>query len=98
MDMTTVNIILVLSGITTATFAASGIFFLKFYRTSRDPFYLLFCLSCWLLSIERLAILIFIGPAQTNGESSPWVYLIRLVAFLLIAIAIINKNRNRRKS
>jgi len=93
-----ISIILVLSGITTATFAASGIFFLKFYKTSRDPFYLFFCLSCWLLSIERIAILTFIGPAQTNGESSPWVYLIRLVAFSLIVIAIVNKNRTRKKS
>ena len=90
--------ILFLSGITVVTFAASGVFFFKFYKTSRDPFYLYFCLACWLLSIERIAILAFIGPAKTSGETSPWVYLIRLVAFLLIMIAIINKNRNRRKT
>lgn len=95
--MDTISIILFLSGITFITFAASGVFFLKFYKTSRDPFYLYFCLACWLLAIERVAILVFIGPAKTSGESSPWVYLIRLIAFLMIMIAIINKNRNRRK-
>jgi hypothetical protein len=87
-----------LSGITFITFAASGIFFLKFYRTSRDPFYLYFCLACWLLSIERVAILIFIVPANAGGENVLWVYLIRLIAFSMIMIAIINKNRNRRKT
>lgn len=92
-----ISTILFLSGITVVTFLASGVFFLKFYRASRDPFYLFFCLACWLLSIERIAILMVIGPAKTSGETSPWVYLIRLIAFLLIMIAIVNKNRNQRK-
>lgn len=96
--MDSISMILFLSGITFITFAASGVFFLKFYRTSRDLFYLYFCLACWLLSIERIAILIFISPEKTSGENILWVYLIRLIAFLMIMIAIINKNRNRRKA
>ena len=92
-----IDLILFLSGISVVTFAASGVFFLKFYRTSRDSFYLYFCLACWLFALERVAILTIIGPAKTSIESTPWVYLIRLLGFSLIMIAIINKNRNRRK-
>lgn len=93
-----ISTILVLSGTTIATFAASGVFFLKFYISSRDHFYLFFCLACWLFSLERIAILTIIGPAQTNVESSPWVYLIRLLGFILIVVAIAMKNRKRKKA
>lgn len=96
--MNTIPIILFLSGITVATFTASGVFFFKFYRTSRDPFYLLFCLACWLLAIERIAILVIIGPAQTSEKSTPCVYLIRLLAFTLIMLAVYNKNRQSKKT
>lgn len=89
-----IEIIVFLSGITVATFLFSGVFFYKFYRTSEDPFYFLFSLACFLLAIERIAILGFIGPAKTSAETAPWVYLIRLVAFLLILFAIISKNRS----
>lgn len=90
------NAITFFSGISVATFFASGVFFYKFYRTSRDKFYLLFCLTCWMFAIERIAILVFIGPSQTNSETAPWVYTIRLFAFLLIFFAFIEKNRKRR--
>jgi hypothetical protein len=96
--MDTIPVILFLSGITVTTFTASGAFFFKFYRTSRDPFYLLFCLACWLLAFERIAILIVIGPSQTSEKSAPWVYLMRLTAFTLIMLAVYNKNRQSRKN
>lgn len=93
-----IDVIIFLSGITVATFLASGVFFYKFYRTSHDKFYLFFSLTCLLFAIERIAILIVLGPAQTNGESAPWVYLLRLVGFLLIFFAILDKNRSKIKS
>lgn len=96
MSPSSVQTILLLSGITVSTFAAAGVFFFKFYRSSKDSFYLLFCLACWLFSLERLAILVFIGPAQTTENSTPWVYLLRLLAFLLIVWAVYNKNRQKK--
>lgn len=91
-----INAVVFLSGIAVATFMASGVFFYKFYKISRDNFYLLFCLACWLLGIERVLILIFVGPITSN-ETTPWVYIIRLVAFLMIFFAIYNKNKSQRK-
>jgi hypothetical protein len=92
------NVLSFLSGIWMATFAASGVFFLKFYRSSKDRLYLYFCLSCWLLSGERL-ILFFQQDAFQSirspvVESHAWVYFIRLAAFLTILIAVIEKNRS----
>lgn len=85
-----------LSGISMATFAASAIFFLKFWKVSRDRLYLMFCISCTLLSVERLVLLAVrdtdpsMGPAVTEANS--WVYLIRLAAFLVILVGVIDKN------
>jgi hypothetical protein len=91
------NLSLFVSGIFMATFAASGVFFLKFWRASRDRFFLYFCLACWLLATERIALLFVPGgyasdPMANEGRSM--VQIFRLAAFALILIAVINKNRN----
>lgn len=88
-----------LFGITFAVFMASGVFFFKFWKASRDRFYLYFCIACWLLACERVAIL-FSDSVHSTGtpttETVVWVYLIRLIAFLFILVAIINKNRAKK--
>lgn len=87
-----------LSGICMASFAASGLFFLKFWRVSKDRFFLFFCFASWILAIERVVLLVvrevYGATANANiAESNSWVYLLRLFAFLLILIAIFEKNR-----
>lgn len=67
----------------------TGVFFLKFWQKSHDRLFLMFACAFWMLSLERL-VLGYLGNAQ---EISPTIYLIRLSAFILILIAIINKNR-----
>lgn len=90
-----------ISGYAMATFAFSGIFFLKIWRMSRDRFYLLFCIACLLLAVERIVLFVISDPAQglhtplTEGAS--WVYLMRLSSFLVICIAILDKNYGARK-
>lgn len=96
------NIVEFISGIYMATFAASGIFFLKFWRASRDRFFLYFCLACWLLSFERVALLFVEGgysalPTAASGEARSYVHIIRMLAFALILIAVIRKNRARHR-
>lgn len=86
------------AGIAMATFAAAGVFFLKFWRASKDPFFLYFCIACWLLSIERICIItldsVFNIPT-IGSEFGIWVYLIRLSAFVLIFTAVLQRNRRR---
>lgn len=89
-----------LAGICMATFAASAVFFLKFWMVSRDRFFLLFALACTLISVERVVAL-KIPATQVSirtemTEASVWIYLIRLLAFTAICIAILDKNRPRK--
>ena len=80
-----------------ATFAASGLFFLKFFLTTRDRFFFHFATACWLLSAERIVVLFLEKPFPSDTTAmSPEnysIFIFRLLAFLVIVRAIINKNR-----
>lgn len=89
-----------LSGICMATFATSAVFFLKFWRASRDTFFLLFSIACTLLALER-AIVVVLGYVLKwmlpENESGSWIYIIRLISFLLIFAAVWRKNQDAKK-
>jgi Ca2+/Na+ antiporter len=68
----------------------AGLFFLKFWRKTQDRLFMFFSMSFFMLSFERL-VLVCLG---TRNEPTPYIYLIRLGAFILIIYAIINKNRS----
>jgi hypothetical protein len=90
-----------LSGFAMATFWASGVFFLKFWKASHDKFFIYFATTCWLLATERLVSLFVHGAfediSQVEMDNSSWVYCIRLLAFIMILIAIFEKNRAAKK-
>lgn len=67
----------------------AGTFFLRFWRDTRDSLFACFASAFWLLGLSW-ALLALVNPTE---ESRPYVYAIRLVAFLLIIVAVINKNR-----
>jgi hypothetical protein len=69
----------------------AGLFFLRFWKTTRDRFFLFFALSFWIEGAHRIAIQLWLGP----DEASPLAYLPRLLAYGLIIAAIIHKNRGR---
>jgi len=76
--------------IATASVTAS-LFFLKFWRDTRDSFFLAFAASFLIEGLNRVSLLFVPRP----NEGNPWIYLVRLFAFLLILIAIIRKNYGR---
>ena len=67
----------------------AGLFFFRFWRGTRDRFFLWFALSFWLEAGNRVALGLYVG-AQ---EDSPVVYALRVVAYGLILLAIWQKNR-----
>lgn len=79
----------VISGALMVCCFVAGLFFLKFWKKTHDRLFMLFSLSFFLLSFERLLL----GYLGATNEPMPMVYLIRLIAFLLIIFAIINKNK-----
>jgi hypothetical protein len=77
------------SGALAATSFAVGLFFLKFWRMSRDRLFLFFSLAFWVLSLNWIVIII----DQPILESRHDAYVIRLLAFVLIIVAVVDKNR-----
>lgn len=71
-------------------FAAIALFFLRFHRRTRDRLFVWFALAFALLAGERVAGGIAVATGWT--ESTLWVYLLRLFAFVVILIAIMDKN------
>ena len=67
----------------------AGLFFLRFWGESRDRLFLLFGSAFWLLAVSWGLLALF-SPTE---ETRPYIYAIRLVAFLLIIAAILDKNR-----
>jgi hypothetical protein len=66
-----------------------SLFFLRFWRKTRDRFFLFFAASFCLEGVNRAVL----GLVSIPSEVEPFFYIIRLIAFLLILIAIIDKNR-----
>ncbi len=77
-----------LSGMVTAGFLAGGLFFARFWMRSRDSLFLAFTAAFWLLALNELLVAL----VQQSEDRQTWFYLLRVAAFLLIAIAIVRKN------
>jgi len=71
---------------------AIGLFFLRFWRETRDRFFLFFALSFFVEGINRFALAL----SERPNEGQPAFYCIRLIAFALILFAIVDKNLARR--
>ena len=69
----------------------AGLFFFRFWRHTRDRFFLWFALSFWIESANRVAL----GMLAGASEDAPLVYIFRLLAYGLILLAIWQKNRPR---
>ena len=70
---------------------AIGLFFLRFWRVTRDRRFAIFALAFWVLTANWL-LLAFVGPEY---EARTYLYVLRLAAFLLIIGVIVDKNRKR---
>ena len=77
------------SGVVAAGFLVSGLFFLRFWRRTRDGLFISFALAFWLLGLGQTLVALTDIPVEERS----WIYLIRLAAFLLILFAIFRKNR-----
>lgn len=79
----------VLSGILVALDAVAGLFFIKFWAASRDRLFAMFAAAFWILGIQRLLL----AATRTMFEDQAIFYSLRLLAFVIIIVAIVDKNR-----
>jgi hypothetical protein len=76
-------------GAITMGYAIACLFFLRFWRTTRDRLFAIFAASFGILGIHRIVLFASDDPA----EAQPLVYAARLAAYVLILFAILDKNR-----
>lgn len=69
----------------------AGLFFLKFWKRSRELLFLLFCIAFWIFATERVVLILLQAT-----ENKAFIYLLRLSGYLCIIAAIVLKNRPRR--
>lgn len=80
-------------GAIAALSATVSLFFLRFWRQTRDGFFLLFSAAFLLEAINRLALALL----PHADEDEPLFYLVRLLSYALILLAIWRKNRSARR-
>jgi hypothetical protein len=80
-----------MAGAITVGFLAVSLYFLKFWRRTRDSLFLAFAAAFVLLAVNQAVPAL----ADIPSENLSGVYLLRLAAFLLIIWAILRKNMGR---
>jgi hypothetical protein len=68
-----------------------AMFFARFYRRTGDRFFALFATAFVTFSIARVLLTV----VDEVNEERAYVYLVRLAAFAIILIAVVDKNRQR---
>ena len=84
------TLLLVLSGALLMCYAIIGLFFLKFRRRTRDRLFTWFALAFFLFATQRLLLTV----AGEWMENVSWAYGLRLLGFVIILAAIVDKNRS----
>jgi hypothetical protein len=78
----------VLGAVAMASLVAA-LFFLRFWRQTRDRFFILFSLAFLIDALDRTALGVFDWISE---EQEPVYYFVRLLAYSLIVLAIAGKN------
>jgi hypothetical protein len=80
-----------LSGAISMACLTIALFFLRFWRQTGDRLFVIFAAAFGLLMVERLML----ATVSTSHELAPYIFLMRLLAFVLIMGAVVDKNRRR---
>jgi hypothetical protein len=78
-----------LSGMIVAAYLVGALYFAKFWSRTGDRFFLVFASAFVILSLQRALLVLWVS----SPELTPWLYGLRLAAFVLILVAILDKNR-----
>ena len=76
------------SGMIAMGFAVCAVFFLRFWRRTRDSLFLVFSIAFLLLALNQALTTLLGLPLEERS----WLYLLRLAAFLIIIGAIVRNN------
>jgi hypothetical protein len=71
--------------------AVAGLFFFRFWRTTKDRLFVFFALAFWTLGLSWCSLAL----AHPSTETEHYQYAVRLIGFVLLIIGIVAKNRDR---
>jgi hypothetical protein len=80
-------------GMLTMASVVAALFFMHYWRTSRDRFFAYFSVAFAAMAVDWLGHVVVEMADPLRAE----VYIARLIAFVIILIAIIDKNRQARR-
>ena len=80
-----------MSGAITLGFLVAAVFFVRFWRRTSDRLFLAFAIGFFLLALNQ-ALAQWLGAAD---ERVGYTYLLRVVGFVTILAAIVDKNLSR---
>lgn len=78
-----------IAGVTAGLSGVAALFFWRFWRASRDRLFLAFAAAFVVFAANR------VGLTIVSTEHDAWIFALRLVAFVLLIVAIVDKNRAR---
>lgn len=78
-----------LRGASITTDVCIAIFFLRFWSEKRDALFFFFALAFALMAVSTFVV-VWVGRI---ADFAPVAYVLRLLAYVLIIFAIVNKNR-----
>jgi hypothetical protein len=94
MDQYMIHIEHFMMGIVTMGHFVAALFFLKFWTKTRDRLFLWFSVAFWLLGLNRVAMLVTTLLTEELKEHH-LVYWVRFLGYVVILIAILDKNRSK---
>ena len=77
-----------LSGAIAMGYVVAGVFFIRFWLRVRDFLFLAFALAFWLLAANQTIVTL----SGISREELSEVYILRLIAFTIVIIAVLRKN------
>lgn len=70
----------------------AALFFARFWRVSRDRLFLAFSAAFWLFALNWTLLAL----ENPSNETAHRLFIVRFLAFLVIIVGILDKNRQRR--
>lgn len=77
-----------LTGVATAGFLIAAVFFFRFWKTTRDWFFAILGIAFVLFAANQAATVLL----EVSREEQSWIYVLRLLGFALLLVAIALKN------
>lgn len=82
-----------LSGAVTLAYLIAAFYFITFWSRTRDRLFLAFALAFLLLALNQVVVF----ALEANDERGNYAYILRVLGFILILAAIVDKNTFARR-